>query len=302
MLGGFLRAYHRTSLRGKTLLTLFLARRFKSLQAVPIRIADWPPVYMDMRYQNSHEWFVGTPFESSPHEVNEQAVMRRFVNAGDIVFDIGANLGLHTMLLARLVGPQGQVVAFEPNGELLPMLERTIDGLQNIKLYPYALSEENVETELFVPDDHSMGSLADWNQEEHSPGVSGLFGLGTTHTVTCQQRRMDELIKSESLRVPDFIKCDVEGAELMVFKGGSGTLNRADAPIILFEAIAETARGFGLSVSAAAEFLASLPRAGYQFLEVCEGGELSPIQHTNFTHPNIVAIPQSKRDRCPELG
>ncbi|HVQ36019.1 MAG TPA: FkbM family methyltransferase, partial [Pyrinomonadaceae bacterium] len=136
LLAGILRAYHRSSLRGKTVVTLMLARRFKSLQAVSIKIADWPPVYMDMRQQNAHEWFVGTPFESSPHEVNEQAVMRRFVNAGDTVFDIGANLGLHTMLLAQLVGPQGKVIAFEPNSELLPMLERTLNGLSNTKLYP----------------------------------------------------------------------------------------------------------------------------------------------------------------------
>lgn len=296
-----LRAYHRTSLRGKTLVTLLLARRFKSLQVVSIQIADWPPIYMDMRYQNAHEWFAGTPFRSSPHEVDEQAVMRRFVSEGDTVFDIGANLGLHTMLLAQLVGPKGRVVAFEPNTELLQMLERTISGLTNTKLYPYALSDQEVETKLFVPDDHSMGSLADWNQELHSTRVSGLFGLGRTHTVTCQQRRMDELVSSESLPVPDFIKCDVEGAELMVFKGGRDTLNQVDAPIILFEALVETARGFGLTASAAAEFLANLPKPGYQFLEVCEAGVLRRVPPDNFTSYNIVAVPQSKRDRCPEL-
>src|SRR5438132_1476027 len=144
LLAGFLRAYHRTSLRGKTLLTLLLARRFRSLQAVSINIGDWPPVYMDMRHQNAHPYFVGTPFKSSPHEVNEQAVMRRFVGAGDTVFDIGANLGLHTMLLAQLVGTAGQVVAFEPNTELLPMLERTINGVSNTKLYPCALSDQDL--------------------------------------------------------------------------------------------------------------------------------------------------------------
>ncbi|HVQ37559.1 MAG TPA: FkbM family methyltransferase, partial [Pyrinomonadaceae bacterium] len=169
-------------------------------------------------------------------------------------------------------------------------------------LYPVAVSDQDVESTLFVPDDHSMASLADWNKEEHSHKGSGLFGLGKTHTVTCQQRRMDELVTTESIAPPDFIKCDVEGAELMVFKGGHDTLNRPEAPIILFEAIVETARGFGLSASAAADFLASLPKPGYQFLEVREGGALRRIQPADFTNHNIVAVPQCRRDRCPELG
>lgn len=62
----FLRAYNRTNLRGQTVVTLLLARRMKSMEEVTILIADWPPIYMDMRYLNAHSWFLGTPFQSSP--------------------------------------------------------------------------------------------------------------------------------------------------------------------------------------------------------------------------------------------
>lgn len=299
----FLRAYHRTHLSGKTLLTLILARRIKSLQAVAINIEDWPPIYMDMRYVNAHPWFLGTPFANSPHEVNEQAIMRRFVRPSSVVFDIGANLGLHTMLLAQLVGPQGLVVSFEPNSELFPMLQRTVAPLTNIKLYPYALSDQEVESTLFVPDDHSMGSLADWTNSQ--PGrLSRLFGLGQTRTLTCEQRRMDELLDTEGIPTPDFIKCDVEGAELMVFKGGRDTLNRHDAPIILFEAGAEPAHGFDLRITEAADFLAGLSQPGYQFLEMIEGGGLRAVLPADFKpqNQNIVAVPKSKQALCPKLS
>src|ERR1700741_1602323 len=87
-----LRAYYRTNFRGRTRLTFILARRLKSLQEVPIQIADWPPIYVDLRLMNSHYWFLGTPFAHSPIEIDEQVVMRRFVSEGDVVFDIGANL------------------------------------------------------------------------------------------------------------------------------------------------------------------------------------------------------------------
>ncbi len=299
LLTKILRAYHRSSLRGQTLLTLLLARRIKSLQAVSIQIADWPPIYMDMRYQNSHPWFAGTPFESCPHEVNEQSVMRRFVEPGNVVFDIGANLGLHTALLSELVGPGGLVFAFEPNVELLDLLELTIKGFNNARLFPCALSDENMESQLFVPDDHSMASLADWKPEEKSVRVSRLFGLGRTHKVLCRQRRMDDLCKIDGVPPPDFIKCDVEGAELKVFQGGRNTLNRAEAPFILFEAGGDTASGFNQQVSAAADFLTSLPHPGYQILAIDEDGGLHWVRSSEFKqkNQNILAVPKSKWHR-----
>src|SRR5438477_3528834 len=97
------RVYNRSRLRGQTRVTRLLARHLESLQAVPIRIADWPPIYMDLRSSNAHFWLAGTPFKSSPREVDEQTVMRRFVRSGEVAFDVGANVGLHTLLLAELV-------------------------------------------------------------------------------------------------------------------------------------------------------------------------------------------------------
>lgn len=300
----FLRAYRRTNLRGQTLATLFLARTVKSLREVKINIADWPPIYMSMRYVNAHPWFLGTPFERSPYEVNEQMVMRRLVHPGAIVFDVGANQGVHTVLLSQLVGPQGLVVAFEPNVELLPMLKRTLDGLSNTKLFPCALSDQNVESMLFVPDDHSMASLADWTKDRQAGFLSRMFGFGGMHTVSCQQRRLDELLSKDQIPPPDFIKCDVEGAELMVFKGGSETLNRVAAPIILFEAGVESAGGFDLRLTEAADFLAGLSEPGYRFLELLENGGLKPISQADFKarNQNIVAVPKARSELCPELN
>ena len=74
--------------------------------------------------------------------------MRRFVRAGDVVFDIGANLGLHTVLLAGL---RGRAFAFEPNPELLPTLEMTVQELGNTTLCACALSDEDSDCTLFVP-------------------------------------------------------------------------------------------------------------------------------------------------------
>lgn len=283
-----LQAYLQTGWRGPYRTTFTLARFLKSLQTVPITIADWPPVYMDMRFRICHDWLRENPLPSSPRETDEQAVMNQVVKPGDIVFDIGANFGLHAVLLSRLIGETGHLVAFEPNSEIFPALSRTIAGLNNATLYPYALSDESLDSDLFIPPHNpDVASLGNWTEKEYGP----------IHTVVCQQRRIDDLVASQVLPAPDFIKCDVEGAEFKVFQGAFDTLNRTDAPIILFEANCYTVRGFGATLSAAKDFLEALVTPHYQMFEVRQGGQLVACETLNPVHSNILAIPESRLSR-----
>lgn len=286
-----LQAYIRSGLRGAYRTTFTLARMLKSLQTVPITIGDWPLVYMDLRFQGCHEWLRGNPWPSSPREIDEQLVMTQVVQPGDIVFDIGANFGLHSVLLSRLIGESGQLFVFEPNSEIFPALSQTIAGVGNGTLYPYALSDTSTDAVLFVPPHHpDVASLGDWTQKEYGP----------THTVTCEQRRVDDLVAAKVLPLPDFIKCDVEGAELKVFQGAYTTLNRTDAPIILFEANIYTVRGLEVDLSAAKDFLESLPNPHYQIFEVQSGGKLVTCQTLNPVHSSILAVPETKLSRLKE--
>lgn len=295
LLARILRFYYCTNLRGRTRATLLLARHVKALQAVPIRIAGWPAVYVDLRLLNSHFWLIGTPFAHSPIELDEQIVMRRFVREGDTVFDIGANFGVHTVLLSQLTGPRGRVLAFEPNGELLPTLALTIDGLGNAALHRCALSDEDTEATFFIPSDRAMASLSDWTSLEPMSELRQRLALGKAHTITVQQARMDTLVSNGIVPMPNFIKCDVEGAELKVFRGGQETLDRGDAPVILFEAGPESAAGFGLSMTDAAGFLVGLPKPGYQLFELHGGGTLRSVRPADLKrhNQNVLAMPRS---------
>ena len=286
-----LRSYLRSNLRGRTRLTFFLARNLKSLHAVPVVIADQSPVYVDMRLGHSHELLKNSPYEIAPWEVGEQKVMRRVVARGDVAFDVGANIGLHTTMLSQLVGAGGKVYAFEPNAGLLPTLGLTVEALDNSTLYPFALSDQALESVLFVPEDQSMASLADWTGGR----------VGKRLELPCQQHRLDDLIEAGMVAPPTFIKCDVEGAELSVFRGGIKALDRPDAPIILFEANVHTARAFGLTVSSTMDFLANLEPPRFKFFEVGAEGELTPIVTANPVHSNILAVPASKMHRLPEI-
>jgi FkbM family methyltransferase len=279
------RGYLKSGMRGSTRCTFALARRLKTLQAVPITIAQ-QRLWIDLRDGLSHELLAGSPWPTVPWEIDEQAVMRRLVRPGDTVFDIGAHIGLHTVLLSELTGSTGVVYAFEPNARKIAALAVTVSALPNATLHAFALGERPGRATLFIPEDESMASLADWTD-----GRVGAVGCWT-----CEVKRLDDLIASRELPAPDFIKCDVEGSELGVLVGARTALDRADAPIILYEANELSVRAFGLRISAATDFLLSLGRAEYAIRHVQAGARLQPVATLDPScgHFNLVAIPASR--------
>jgi hypothetical protein len=163
----------------------------------------------------------------------------------------------------------------------------------NAVLLPFALSDHAGESVLYVAEQTSeVASLADWTNGHY----------GATHGTKCFQRRIDDLIDSGEIPPPHFIKCDVEGAELKVFRGASITLDRPNAPVILFEANPMTAQGFGFGVADAMTFLESLSRARYSFFEVREGGALSHDGAFRLIGSNVLAVPKSKMADFPEIS
>lgn len=141
LLHQFVRRYLKSGLRGRTRVTFALARRFPSLQAVPVTVNGHQTIWVDLRDALSHALVAGSPWPGVPWEADEQLVMRRLVRPGDIVFDIGAHIGLHTVLLAELAGPAGDVHAFEPNDAKIDTLAKTIARLPNAALHPIALGD-----------------------------------------------------------------------------------------------------------------------------------------------------------------
>ncbi len=260
-----------------------LAGAMPPLRHVAVQIRGYD-VYVDLRHTSSQGLLAGSPWDAAPIESGEQLVMARFVDRGNRVFDIGANIGLHTVLFATLVGPQGLVFAFEPNPMLLPCLSRTIAAMPNARLLPFALSSTIGSADFYVPRDHTLGSLADWTRGRIRKRANSFV---------CDQQTIDDLVARQVIPVPDFIKCDVEGAELKVFVGARQTLDHEDAPIVLFESNIYTSAGFGIDKNAARDFLGSLARARYRFFCANPIGQLAdcPLE---TEHINFFAVPRSK--------
>jgi hypothetical protein len=116
-------------------------------------------------------------------------------------------------------------------------------------------------------------------------------------------QRLDELIDEGAVLPPDFVKVDVEGAERMVFAGARGMLDRADAPIVLFEVNQRAAEGFGLNRSDAMKFLGSLPKPRFRFWRIENDASLSETAPTELpvVTTNMLAVPASRAQRIAEL-
>ncbi len=278
LLTRFLAAYHRSGLRGSYRITNILAPRLQSLQCVPIE-TESGTLYADLRISSSRGILT-----NPKSQTGEDLVMRGFVNDGDIVFDIGAHFGLYTLLLSELVGDTGMVIAFEPNPELSPSLRRTVSNLRNTELLEVALSNEEGSLDLYVPEDASMASLSNWTK-----GIAG-----KVHTVSCKVQRLDDLVDRGELQLPNFIKCDVEGAELTVFGGARKMLDRVDAPVVLFEMNRSAAKSFGQTTEEYFEFFQGLERPDYSVFEVFPEG-MREITSRNIEYSNIVAVPASRQ-------
>jgi len=145
------------------------------------------------------------------YELPKQRAIWAAIRPGDIVFDIGANVGFYTLLAARGVGSGGRVVAFEPepkNVELLRSHVR-INRLSNVEVIPAAVSR-------------------DTGPARFQRGGSGATGaLSTSGELQVDAVSLDDLFAAGRIPAPALIKMDIEGGEHQALLGGQGLLARS---------------------------------------------------------------------------
>jgi len=143
---------------------------------------------------------------------------------GMTLYDVGANIGFFSLLAARLVGPSGRVVAFEADPEIAARLRTNAakNGFSWIAVEHQAVCAQSGEV---------FFQRAD---------VAESPDRGVGHVVTAEDAgtiRVSGMSRDDHLQLgpaPDFVKCDVEGAELEVFRGASRLLKQ-NRPIVLCE-------------------------------------------------------------------
>jgi FkbM family methyltransferase len=145
------------------------------------------------------------------------------VHEGFVAIDIGAHLGYYALILSRMVGPSGHVIAFEPIPSNYRILSENIEmnGCMNIHAINKAVSDRS---------DHFEGTLP---TESNLPSSFSLLKNEGDKTITGNATSLDDFLKDWD-RPIDFIVIDVEGAEGMVLDGARKTIESYH-PILLVE-------------------------------------------------------------------
>lgn len=166
------------------------------------------------------KWIVGSGTHGCWIGTYERHLQGRFVNVvkpGNVVYDLGANVGFYTLLASRRVGPRGRVLAFEPFPRNVTFLRRHLElnGVTNVELHPEAVSDADGTARFEEAGGPSMGRL----------GAGGGIVVTTV--------RLDSLLARGDTPLPDVIKVDIEGAETQALEGARRLLGAARPVIFL---------------------------------------------------------------------
>lgn len=226
-----------------------------------------------------HQLIDGALYYQGSFEPATVQAHKRLVGPGMVVLDIGANVGCHTLHLARLVGHSGHVYAFEPTDWACMKLRRNLElnpDLENVTLLQTALSDA-------VTLDVECSFRAQWLSEGSIPEENGRTSFET----------LDASVSRLGLTRVDHIKLDVDGYETKVLRGGQRVLAQFK-PTILIELSDYWQRKMGDS----AEELLELIPPNYQFEEEATGTPIADIrriiEHLPFEQTiNVVCRPNA---------
>lgn len=184
-------------------------------------------------------------------ERREADLITRVLAPGEVFWDVGANLGYFALLAAAALKNTGQVLAFEPQPSAFASLTENIslNPFTNIKPCQVAASDREGEAILY-------------SAKGQPDGRANLFqaGAGQTESTRVRTVTLDGWRRQQGLASPDFIKMDVEGAELAALTGALETLAAA-APLLLVEMKEAIFQSLGTDRLAIQAFLNEL---GYQ--------------------------------------
>ena len=186
-----------------------------------------------------------------PHQLGLDKFFMKILRPGDIVFDVGANIGYTSILFSTIVGENGKVVACEPAQKSYDLLLRALREKKNVVCVNVAASDKLGEVRLFVP-----GRL----------DLASCLPVVDADEVQVRSDTVDRI--ADVYGTPNFIKIDVEGYEANVFRGMSRLLGHDYRPIIIFEALSADALEECVTV------LDELSSNGYTYYRVGVDGDI----------------------------
>ena len=164
--------------------------------------------------------------------IHEDDIIKRFTpKKGDIVIDIGAHIGLYTIISSKRVGANGKVVAIEADPSNFEMLNRNIklNQLTNVTPLNYAVYSKETKIKLYLPEVESGYTIYNTVMSNRARTEDKF--------VEVNANTLDHLLQLKGIRQEEvnWIKIDVEGAEFEVLKGASNVLSKSKDIALLIE-------------------------------------------------------------------
>jgi len=160
------------------------------------------------------------------HDAGVVSAYTRRLTTGSTSWNIGANVGVHVLQMARLVGPTGRVVAFEPNPLAAALLRKNVElnGFSGwVSIVEIAIGEQNGTTEFFLAGAEPMGRA-----QHPNPLLSG------AHTISVPVRTINDVLQ-EFEQTPDCVVIDIEGLEIGALLAADRLLASEPFPLLLLE-------------------------------------------------------------------
>jgi FkbM family methyltransferase len=246
------------------------ARVFPNLQSYRARTDGDDFLYIDLRQSMCLTIFF---HQGQPHEQGTEALLRHVLKTGDTFVDVGANVGFYARMASVLVGESGRVFAFEPLSSALRLSKMNTESLTNVVVDARALSDHNGEADFHVRYQGDTSSLL--------PGDAGSrVRVGVT---TLDARLLSEGVAPTRV---DFIKIDVEGAELSVLRGATKTIEKYQ-PLVYFEFLPLYASQYGFGYDDFAGFFEPLGYSLHWINHDANGPELFSATESTY----LAAIP-----------
>jgi FkbM family methyltransferase len=215
------------------------------------------------RANTSSEWeWLLFFYGADKYEPGVRALLRRCIRSGRSAIDVGANVGIHTVVMAEAVGKNGSVIACEPNPLACERLRANLrlNQLVNVEVHQVAVSSQAGSVRLYIPADQPWSSASSLQPNEH---------LKTTRDIPVSVTTLDALVAASRIKDVDLIKVDVEGLEAAVLHGANELLRR-DHPVLIFEYMRHWWAPVGHSLEEVIEYLEDI---GYtSFLQVTNRG------------------------------
>lgn len=172
-------------------------------------------------------------FNFDKYEQQDSDMLYRLVKDGDTIFDIGTNIGWYSIHLSKKL-PNSKIYSFEPIPETFNQLKSNceINNSTNIILNNFPFSDK-IQNLTFYYSPSITGASSSVNITENENMIE----------LNCTTNTIDKYVKDNEIKKIDFIKCDVEGAELLVFKGGFQSIKKY-GPIVFTEMLRKWAAKF----------------------------------------------------------